>query len=589
MPITAQYLATGKLGGALPSLDWIIIIIFLLGTTAVAVLTKGRQWNIRDFFLGNHDLPWLAVGLSLIATEISAASYIGVPLLAYHGSLVYLQLAIGAIIARFIIAYYFVPAFYEQETYSPYQFIGRKLGPNAERMTSLLFVLGAVIGQGARVFILAEILRLIAGIPVTSSVLLISIFGVLWGVIGGIRTSVWTGVVQFGVLLLGCLVAAIYLISQINGGLAHILEQNAAMGKLKLFDFEFDRTLEMTLWTGILGSTFNTLASHGVDQMNTQRLFCCRNSRDAKTAIIFSSFTQLVVLLMLFVGLGLYTFFQDNPDRQQQMMNAPEQAWALPFFIATVLPTGLKGILIAGLLAAGISSLNGALVALAQTTERWLSGGILAGSPENGKSTVHLSRFYTLFWGIGLALAAIAFKKTTENTDALNMALRLTSFTYGALIGSLLLAFLLKNRNDRGVVFGAAYAVLTVFGTIWHEAWAHNVLIGGVVLLLIWWWYALFEEVEQLPRIKDQDSFVRHAWYVLLAEYPRTVWVLAASALALFTHWAELTGIAEPEGQFELAWPWYLPGGVGITLVLGYLLSRTTDNEGRKRSIEVKG
>lgn len=570
----ASPLAQSIIGHTLAPLDWAVVVVFLAVTTIVAVVAKGHHTGIRSFFLADRTLPWGAVCLALMATEVSAASYSGVPGFAYGGSLVYLQLAIGTILARVIIGYYFVPAFYEDELYSPYHFLGRRLGMGAESMTSGLFLLGALIGQGVRLFILAGAIYYITGLPITSMIIVIVLFAAIWAAIGGLRTVVWTGVVQFGVLLLGCVVAAVYLIGHTSGGLTGILSQASSNGKLQVFDFTAEQALEFTIWTGLFGSTFNTLASNGADQMNAQMLFSCRSAGDARKTIITSSLNQLLVLLMLFIGLGLFAYYQGRPADLQGATESATMNRVFAYFIGTALPAGVKGILVAGLLAAGISSLSPALTALAQVTVRWFSVEVHPNFMNAPASQIGYSRFFTLAWGVVMALAAIAFEQMTEGDDLVNMALRLTSFTYGALIGSLLLALVARKRDGRGILFGAPFAVLTTLGMIWHDAWAHWTLIVGVGVMIIWWFYTLHQEVEYLASVNDHNTYVRRAWYILLGEFPRTLWVLVASAIALSTHWNEFTGEALLGGQFDVAWPWYLPMGVGITIVFGYMLSR---------------
>lgn len=570
-------LTQASLGSTLHGFDWLIIVLSLVGTTLVAFKMKGDLKTIRDFFLADRSLPWVAICFALMATEVSAASYTGVPYLAYSGSLVYLQLAIGAIVARFIIGYYFVPAFYEEELYSPYQYVGRRFGLGAERVTSALFMLGAIVGQSARVFILAKVMQIITGVSMPTTILVVAALAVLWAAIGGLRTVVWTNVVQFGVLAAGALATALFLVTQSEGGLSHMLSEASRMGKLRLLDFSFDHALELTIWTGLFGSTFNTLASNGADQMNAQYLFCCRSPGEARKAIIASSLNQVFVLVLLFVGIGMFVYCLDYPNQFAKHSGSINADNIFALFVAAILPAGLKGLLVAGLLAAGISSVNAAVAALSQTTLRWLNMSARADMPTDDPAQVRYARLFIVLWGLALVVAAFGFQSMDAYSDVVALALRLTSFTYGALIGSLLLAFCSSRRTSRGIAFGASFAVLTAFGMIWHEAWAHYLLIGGVGALAVLWFYAMFHEIEMLPRIKDQETYVRHAWYLLVGEFPRVIWLLAASAVALSTHWSVLMGDEPLGGQFNLAWPWYLPMGVGITIVFGYLLGRPAE------------
>ncbi len=554
-------------------LDWALIAAFLLGTTVVAFLTKGRQATLRDFFLSDRNLPWTVVCMSLIATEISAAGFIGVPYNAFRtgGSLVYVQLAAGAIFARFIVAHYFVPAFYERETYSPYQFVGHTMGTGAERMTSLLFMVGALLGQGVRVFVIAEILHVVAGVDVFSAIMGIGLFAALWGLIGGIRTVVWTDVVQFIVITVALLAAAVYLVIGCDG-LGSILSLASETQKLHVFDFRFDLALQFTIWTGLFGATFNTMASHGADQMSAQRMFCCRGANDAKKAMIWSSLSQVLVLLMLFIGLGLFAY----PRQHIFQVYNVDNSWVFPLFIAQVMPAGIKGLLIIGLMAAAISSLSSAVTALAQTTVSSFLLNRRRKEFTDEPARLRVSRLFVLFWGLFLCGMAIFFQDIRVYEDLLTLAQQTTSFTYGALLGALLVAFLPYRRDGRGILFGAPYAVLAAFGLRFSEPWTHWVVVSGVLALFICWCFALIREADDILRVGDHDQYVRRAWYILLAEFPRTIWILIASAGVLTVHFVAVDLDYMGVMGRDIAWPWYLPAGIGSTVLLSYLLSRPT-------------
>ena len=572
--INTGLLAITKLGSGLTKLDWIIIGVFLAVSTLVAVISKGRQAGVHDFFLGGRTIPWVAVCLSLMATEISAASFVGVPFSAFSGSLVYLQLAIGAIIARIIISYYFVPAFYETETYSPYHYVGKKLGLSAERITRILFMIGAVFGQAVRVFIVAIVLKIITGLPIGVSITIITVFAAIWAAIGGIRSVVWTDVLQFLAVLAAAIAAGVYLLGNTVGGFSQIISKATEFGKLQVFDFRLDQVLELTIWTGIFGSTFNTLASHGTDQMNTQRILCCRTASDARKAVLWSSLSQVFVLLLLSLGLALFCYYRQNVDSLQDYTLEVSASNIFPIFIATALPSGLKGLLVVGLLAAAISSMNSALAALSQTTARSLYTGTGSREGEIGRPQVRIARTYTFAWGILLGLVAWYFTLVILTDIVINAALKATSFTYGAMLGALLLAFLPHNRDGRGLVFSIPFAVLTAVGMSQHQTWAHWIVLVGIGLIFAGWCYMLFHEAEQLATIPNHDQYVRRAWYILLAEFPRTIWIFAGSCVVLYLHFGDLLAPPGESVIHTIAWPWYLPTGTGITVLMGYLLSR---------------
>ncbi|MCH7854778.1 MAG: hypothetical protein IIB76_10650, partial [Proteobacteria bacterium] len=174
--------------------DWAVVAVYIIGTTLVGHRLKGRQKNTRDFFLGGRSMPWYAVSASTIATTISAVTFIGVPALVYaaDGSFVYLQLALGGIIARILVARFLVPLYYEKEFYSPYDYMTDRLGPVVGRITAGMFFLGGILGQGVRVYATALVLELITGWGLMTSIAVISVFAILWTWMGGIAAVIWT-------------------------------------------------------------------------------------------------------------------------------------------------------------------------------------------------------------------------------------------------------------------------------------------------------------------------------------------------------------------------------------------------------------
>lgn len=360
-----------------------MLVGYLGLTTVLGARLAGKQTTLRDFFLGGRKLPWPAVAGSIIATEISAVTFVGVPAVVFAagGNLTYLQLALGAILARVIIGLWFVPAFYEREVYSPYDYMGRRLGLPVRSVTSGLFMLGAVLGQSVRVLLTAVILQEISGLPLTWSIWIIGVVAIAWTLLGGITTVIWTDVIQFLVFTLAMAAALVFVVVQLPGGWGQVLHAGAAADKLRVWDLSADPNRAFTLWAALLGNTLLCLNAYGTDQLIAQRMFCCRGPRAASTAIIASSLGLATTALALLVGLGLYAFYQQHPLAAGDAARLAERVdRVFPFFIASQMPAGLSGLVIAGVFAAAISSLDSALAALSQTVvtgfyRPWREGG----------------------------------------------------------------------------------------------------------------------------------------------------------------------------------------------------------------------
>jgi SSS family transporter len=445
-------------------IDWAVLIGYLLLTTYIGHALRGKQATMRDFFLGGRSLPWPAVCGSIIATEISALTFVGVPAMVFaaKGNFTYLQWALGSVVARFIVGRFFVPAFYEREIYSPYQFMGERLGNGVKTATTVLFFLGAILGQSVRLLVTAIILRTVTGMPFVVCIVIIGIFAVGWTLMGGMTTVIWTDVIQFGLFVFGGSLALIWLVTSLNNGWSDLISVNEAAGKLKFLDLTTDPAVGFTLWVAILAMPFQNMAAFGTDQLNAQRMFCCRSQADASKAIYWSSVSQVITIMMLFVGAGLVAFYQQRPpSAAEAALFSSDADYVFPVWITTVLPPGVTGLILAGAFAAAISSLDSVLAALSQTTLGLFSHRFGEGD-EDHKRVLWWSKVAVICWGVGLAAFAVALDHMRGDINVVNLAFGMVSYTYGPMLGIFLLALLPFHRDGRGVWIGVVLSILLV-------------------------------------------------------------------------------------------------------------------------------
>jgi len=264
--------------------DWAVVFGYMILTTWLGHRLSGKQSSIKDFFLGGKTLPWWAVSGSMIATEISALTFIGVPGMIYaiSGDWTYLQWGLGSVVARFAVAYWLVPLYYEKEIYSPYDFMGDRLGEGVRRLVKGLFSLGAILGQSVRVLVTAIVLQVVTGMDAWVCICVIGSIAVLWTFMGGMQTVIWTDVIQFCLFIFGGLLAFGMLVGQLGWseivGLNQVTVDGVEVNKLRWLDFTTpfeDPKLRYTMWVALLAMPFQNFAAFGVDQLNTQRMFCC--------------------------------------------------------------------------------------------------------------------------------------------------------------------------------------------------------------------------------------------------------------------------------------------------------------------------
>lgn len=528
--------------------DWAVLIGYLLLTTWVGHAMSGKNATIRDFFLGGRSLPWWAVTGSIIATEISGVTFIGVPgtLFALNGDFTYMQWGIGSILARFLVARWFVKVYYEQEIYSPYDYMGNRLGSGAKMLATVMFTLGSVLGQSVRVLVAAIPLKVVTGLPIEWSILIIGAIAIGWTLMGGMQTVIWTDVMQFLLFAVGGTVALLWLISGVDGGWSGFWETAGQYGRLKTWDFTWGirSELEFTFWVAIFAVPFQNLTAFGVDQLNAQRMFCCRDAKQAGKALIFSSIGQLLTLLMLMVGAALFVWYNQYPFTADEasllqakaetiqgsnVRAVAQQDFIFPMWIVTVLPPGVSGLLLAGIFAACISSLDSILAALSQTTLSAIYSPEKRSDEELSQMNLMVkTRWLIIGWGVALTAFTMLLNIVREGIPILGLAFGMTAYTMGPLLG-LMFCALAGRASMRGLMVGCGISVILVM-LIRTDIWVLWIKAGGA-----------YEWLAQLPTYRLNEA---------------------------------ATGI---ESIYHFSWAW--PATTAITFCCGYFFAPTKTSE----------
>ena len=455
--------------------DWGVVIGYMILTTWVGHRLSGKQANIKDFFLGGRKLPWWSVSGSMIATEVSALTFIGVPgmVFALQGNWTYLQWGLGSIVARFAVAYWLVPLYYQKEIYSPYDFMGDRLGEGARRLVTGLFSLGSILGQSVRVVVTAVILNVVTGMDAWLCILTIGSVAIVWTLMGGMQTVIWTDVMQFCLFIFGGCLALGILVFEL--GWADIVRLNQvdvdgrSLNKLTWLDwttpFENPK-LKFTLWVGLLAMPFQNFTAFGVDQLNTQRMFCCGSVSDARKAMCWSSVSIFITVLMLAVGASLFAWYQTYPPSAGLAEKFAEKSdYVFPAWITKEVPIGVSGLILAGAFAAAISSLDSILAALSQTSLSIIYGRERMEAEGQGVRMVNISRIVVCVWGVILTLASIGLwvaYVSDPNSDLIGLAFGMVAYTYGPLLGVLLAAIVPWRVNTVGLIVGTFLSILLV-------------------------------------------------------------------------------------------------------------------------------
>jgi SSS family transporter len=413
-------------------LDLAVILIYLVVTLGIGLWVTRNQRTASDYFLGARDLPAWSVLLSIVATETSALTVISVPGIGARGNLTFLQLAFGYLLGRMLVAKWLLPGYFTGKQETAYARLETRFGVPTRRLVSATFLVTRFLGDGVRVYAGAIPLALVTGWSVPAAIVTMSVITLVYTWFGGLKAVVWVDVIQLAIYVAGGL-AALGIAWQMAGGAQAALDLANEAGKLRMINPVLDLTTTYTFFGGLIGGALLSAASHGTDHLIVQRLLATRSLADAQRALIGSGVVVIFqFLLFLLVGSAIWAAGQAPHELPADQI--------FPHFILTKMPVGLAGVVIAGILAAAMSTHSSAINALASS----LTHDFYA--PLTGKSDpthlLRMGRLFSLIWGVGLTLVSLAFYRYASGSDTpvVVLALSIASVTYGALLGTYLLA-----------------------------------------------------------------------------------------------------------------------------------------------------
>jgi SSS family solute:Na+ symporter len=460
--------------------DYLVIGGYLAAITAFGSWFAKFQKTTRDYFLTGRTVPWWAVCFTVVATETSTLTFIGIPAAAYAGNMVFLQLALGYIIGRIVVSVLFIPAYFRGDLFTSYELLQRRFGTSVKTLSAVIFLLTRSLADGIRLFATALVIAVVTGVPVTWVVLVLGAAMIIYTVRGGVSAVIWTDVVQMFVYIAGAAAVAIALLTRIDGGWSTVLAVGGAAGKFQIFDLSWDLSRAYTLWAGVIGGIALTLATHGTDQFLVQRLLAAPSAREASRGLILSGFIVFAQFIMfLLIGVMLFVYYQQTP-LPVQLSRTDE---ILPVFVITSLTHGLAGFIVAAIVAAALSpSLN----AMAATTVNDFYLRYVR--PDADQATqMRISRQATIVWGI--VQLGVAIGAQFMDRGVLDAGLAVLSFASGAVLGAFLLGTLMPRVTERQALAGMVVG-LVVMTAVWgwtRVAFTWYVFIGASTTCLTAW------------------------------------------------------------------------------------------------------
>jgi SSS family transporter len=487
-------LGLGTLGASrFGAWDWAVVVAYLgLLLVSGVWLARREPAGASEYFLAGRRMPAWAVAFSIIASSLSVATFVGVPELAYRGDMTYLSTNVGGLLAVVVVAFVFIPAFYKHDVTSIYELLERRFGVGAKRAASGAFMVGRVFASGARVYIGAIPLALVLFGPEKSeqavylagAIAVLTSAAVLYTLVGGIASVIWTDVIQV-VVLLGAVIAGIVLlinrIPATGGEIVEALRHGASDGGSKLTAIRvgldvskpglgFDPSENFTLLTAVFGFSLLNLAAYGTDHDMVQRMLTCKNAIAGGRSVL-SAIALSVPIVTLFLVTGLLLWALDHArlsqpvglDSAPRVVGGFKSERVFVNFILNDMPRGLSGVMVAGLFAVGLGSLNSAINAMAATLMKDFYMPARVGKSE--RHYLRASRWAVAGWGAvlgGFAVLCIFWKRANPETTLIDFALGVMTFAYAGLLAVFLTALLTKRGSTASVIAGLVVGFVVV-------------------------------------------------------------------------------------------------------------------------------
>lgn len=459
-------------------IDLAVILAYLLIINVIGLRFSGSR-DIKDYFLGSRSIPWLAACFSIVATETSTLTFISIPGLAYISGLGFLQVALGYLAGRIVVALVLIPKYFDGEFQTVYEFIQQKFGIKSKKIISIVFHITRLLADSVRLFATAIPLSVITGWDYWLSILVIGAATFLYTYYGGLRSVIIVDSIQL-ILYITCAFLGMALITkQMDLSFFGMLNR-IPTESLKIFSTGFSDGLRSffgsyNVLSGLIGGALLSMASHGTDHLMVQRVLACKDKPSAQKAMIASGAIVIFQFaLFLIFGLFIKELLSGMPfDRSDAI---------IPHFIVNHLPAGVRGLMLAGIFAAAMSTLSSSINSLSAST----SMDILEIEKRgySGKKQINISRIITLVWALALMGISLALQDTKN--PLVEVGLSIASVTYGGMLGIFFLGRFVKSIRDKAAITGMLTSIaVNIYLAFWTDIfWVWYVGIGLSVSLI---------------------------------------------------------------------------------------------------------
>jgi SSS family solute:Na+ symporter len=444
--------------GAFRVLDWTIVGIYFLLVIAISVIvSKNMQKTTSGFFLGGGKIPWWAAGLSIFGSKLSALTFIAIPAKAYATNWVYLLNNIMIVAVAPIVVYFYLPYFRKLKLTSVYEYLHIRFNHQVKLLGSLTFILFQISRLGIVIYLPALVLSAVTGINIFTCIIGTSLITTAYSVSGGIEAVVWTEVMQVGVLLGGAFMALVFIAGSLDGGFGQLFTEAMANDKFKLASLDWTIT-EPVLWVVFVGGFLTQLVTYSSDQVVVQRYLTTSTEKEAKKSIYTNAILVIPASLIFFsVGTALWVYFRHNPAALNPHGRVDD---VFPWYISNKLPSGLAGLVIAGLFAATMSTISSSMnsIATVVTTDfyqYWRPA-------STDKQRFAFARWVTVALG-GLGCLIAVYMVYLRNASIWDQYIKVIGLFGGCLAGMFVAGIFFPRINSKGIITGFLVSAVSLY------------------------------------------------------------------------------------------------------------------------------
>ena len=469
------------------ALDLLVVLAVMVAVTYLGHRLSGSITSRRGFFQADGSLPWWAVSASIIATVVSAVTFVSVPaaVFADGGDLTYFQVILGLAAGKVVVARLLARPFYlSQGVNTSYEYIGARIDARTGEFSMYLGLLLNLINSAVKLLTASLVLDVISGWGLPGCALFVVAVSMLWSALAGIKTVIWTDFLLFVLFSLGAVFALVFVSLNIQQSIPDAFVWLDEEAKLVLFDFDTDPTKRYTIWAGVVGAVGLSIAQAST-QGTWQRVRACRSAEEAQKAFDVAALFYAVHVVILAVGLALAVFYGERgvaPELARQLVDSPDRIF--PYFIVNELPVGVSGLFIAAIFAAAISTLDSALAESSDLTVNHIYQRLV---PQQAESHYLLmSRLFMAVWGLLFFVAAMFFSRY-QGVGLLELTFKLPNYFYGAIFASILLARYAIGRFST-IMLGFVLATMSVLlMSSYGIAFFYWCPVSGVLMVSVVW------------------------------------------------------------------------------------------------------